>query len=107
MRKGFLFAAAVVVVAFGVSCSDDKQAPITPTAPTCARGGPKVKSIGVSPSSATITIGQTLQLTATVTPASTSTPITWASTNNATATVSQSGLVTGVAVGTASITASG
>jgi hypothetical protein len=107
MRKGFLLAAAVVVVAFGMSCSDDKQAPITPTAPTFAKGGPKVKSITVSPSSATITVGQNLQLTATVSPASTSTTITWVSTNTAVATVSQNGVVTGVALGTTSITASG
>ncbi len=107
MRKRIWLAGTVVLVAFGLSCTDDARSPITPTAPTYAKGGAKVKSIGVSPSAATITVGQNLQLTATVSPASASTTIAWASSNGAVATVSQAGVVSGVAVGTASISASG
>jgi hypothetical protein len=107
MRKRILFGAAVAVAGFVLSCSDNGKAPISPTAPNYAKGGPKVKSITVSPSSATIIVGQTQQLAATVSPASASTTIEWASSNNAVATVSQNGVVTGVAAGTASITASG
>ena len=107
MRKRIWLAGAVVLVAFGLSCSDDTRSPITPTAPTYAKGGAKVKSISVSPPSATITVGQTLQLTATVSPASASTTIAWASSNNSVATVSQAGVVSGVAAGSASISASG
>ena len=107
MRKRIWLAGAVVLVAFGLSCSDDTRSPITPTAPTYAKGGAKVKSISVSPSAATITVGQNLQLTATVSPASASTTIAWASSNNSVATVSQAGVVSGVAAGSASISASG
>src|SRR6185369_2812942 len=101
MRKLIWLAGAVVLVAFGLSCSDDTRSPITPTAPTYAKGGAKVKSISVSPSAATITVGQNLQLTATVSPASASTTIAWASSNNSVATVSQAGVVSGVAAGSA------
>jgi hypothetical protein len=107
MRKRILFGAAVAVAGFVLSCSDNGKAPISPTAPNYAKGGPKVKSITVSPSSATIIVGQTQQLAATVSPASASTTIEWASSNNAVATVSQNGVVTGDAARTASITARG
>lgn len=108
MRKRILLAAAgIAVVVFALSCSDDSRSPITPTGPNNAKGGPKIKSITVSPSSATITVGQTVQLTATVTPGSVSTTISWASSNPAAATVSQSGLVSGVAAGSTTISASG
>jgi len=71
-------------------------------------GSPKVNSVTVTPPSATIQAGNTVQLTATSKPASSPT-FTWASSNQSVATVSQTGLVTGVAAGTAvvSATASG
>ena len=71
-------------------------------------GGPAVKSITVSPASASIEAGANVQLTATSKPPGTTT-FTWSTTNAAVATVSQTGLVTGVAVGSATIraTASG
>jgi len=63
-----------------------------------------VPSVGVSisPSSASITEGNTVSLTAT---SSDSSPITWSTSNSAVATVNQSGVVTGVKAGTATITA--
>jgi uncharacterized protein YjdB len=66
-----------------------------------------VTSISVTPASATINgIGGTTALTATILPANaTNKSVTWSSSNPLVATVSQSGIVTGVALGTATITA--
>lgn len=66
-------------------------------------GGPTVKNVTVSPPSATIQAGNTVQLAATSKPAGAT--FTWASSNQAVATVSQTGLVTGVAPGTAMVSA--
>ena len=63
-------------------------------------------SITVSPTSATLDVGATRQLTATVLPSNaTDKSVKWSSSNNAIATVSASGLVTAVAPGSATITA--
>ena len=73
-----------------------------------ARGGgggtTKINSVTVTPASASIQAGATVQLTATSKPGTAST-FAWATTNASVATVSQSGLVTGVAAGTATISA--
>ncbi len=64
-----------------------------------------VTGVSVSPVTATIGIGGTQQLTATVAPSNaTNKNISWSSGNTAVATVSNSGLVTGAAAGTAIIT---
>ena len=68
-----------------------------------------VASVVVSPASATVVAGQTVQLTATLKDASgtvlTGRSVIWTSSNAGVATVSASGLVTGVASGSATITA--
>src|SRR3989441_8650245 len=68
-----------------------------------------VASVAVSPAAATMSLGATQQLSATPKDAAgnvlTSRVITWASSNTAIATVSATGLVTGVAAGAATITA--
>jgi uncharacterized protein YjdB len=68
-----------------------------------------VASVQVAPPSATINVGGSVQLTATPKDASgnplTGRSVTWSSGNTAAATVSSSGLVTGQASGTATITA--
>ncbi|MEO7965337.1 MAG: Ig-like domain-containing protein [Gemmatimonadaceae bacterium] len=68
-----------------------------------------VASVAVSPASPSVNVGATVQLSATAKDAAGNTltgrPETWASDNTAIATVSASGLVTGVAVGAATITA--
>jgi parallel beta-helix repeat protein len=68
-----------------------------------------VASVTVAPASASLQVGQTVQLTATPKDASgnplAGRVVTWASSNTAMATVSSSGLVTGVAAGSATITA--
>ena len=105
-----LLATAAAGVAFTfAACSESSAPPATdPIVPSLAKGGQpnKVKSISVSPSSATVAIGATVQLTATATPPGSATSFTWASSNSAVATVSATGLVTGVASGSATISAS-
>ncbi len=68
-----------------------------------------VATVSVSPTSAYVQPGQTVQLTATTKDANGNTltgrTVTWAGNNTAAATVSSSGLVTGVATGTAGIIA--
>jgi uncharacterized protein YjdB len=68
-----------------------------------------VAAVTVSPASASVTAGQTVQLTATPKDANGNTltgrTITWTSGNTSVATVSSSGLVSGVAAGSATITA--
>jgi len=63
-----------------------------------------VKDITLAPTAATIQIGKTQQLTATVNPAGTS-AVSWSSNNAEVASVDQNGLVTGLKSGTATITA--
>ena len=105
MPKLILSASVAATLLFAVSCVD-QRGPGSPTEPSFAKGGPKVKAVTVSPASASITVGGTVQLTATISPPSASGTVTWSSSNNAVATVSQSGFVTGVASGKATITAS-
>ncbi len=68
-----------------------------------------VASVAVSPTSASVSVGQTVQLAATPKDANgnplTGRTVTWSSGNTAVATVSASGLVTGVSAGAATITA--
>ncbi|MGB7588723.1 MAG: Ig-like domain-containing protein, partial [Solirubrobacterales bacterium] len=68
-----------------------------------------VASVGVSPGPVSVTVGQTVQLTATPRDAGgnalTGRVVTWGSSNTGIATVNGSGLVTGVAAGSATITA--
>ena len=68
-----------------------------------------VASVAVAPATASLTVGQTAQLTATpkdsAGTALTGRTVTWASSNTSMATVSSSGLVKGVAAGPATITA--
>src|SRR5438094_7059559 len=70
---------------------------------------PAVASVDVTPPSASVQAGQTVQLTATPKDAGgaplSGRTVTWSSSNTAVATVSNSGLVSGVTPGTATITA--
>src|SRR5207302_2776301 len=70
---------------------------------------PPVASVEVNPATARVQVGQTAQLTATPQDASgnplSGRVVTWASSNTAIATVNASGLVSAVAAGTATITA--
>src|SRR2546426_404509 len=78
---------------------------------TCSNEGPSatVASVTVTPTAATVVVAGTVQLTATTKDANgsvlTGRVVTWASGNTGVATVSSTGLVTGVAQGQATITA--
>jgi uncharacterized protein YjdB len=64
-----------------------------------------VTGVTVTPSSASVLVGSTQQLTATISPSdATNQSVSWSSSNPAIATVSTSGLVTGIAAGSATIT---
>lgn len=66
---------------------------------------PAVTSVTVAPTTASIAVDATTQLTATIAPVGADTRVTWTTSAAQFATVSQTGLVTGVAEGTATITA--
>jgi uncharacterized protein YjdB len=64
-----------------------------------------VTGVTVSPTTLSLTVGQTATLTATVSPANaTNKSVTWSSSNTSVATVSSTGVVTAVAAGSATIT---
>jgi hypothetical protein len=114
MQKRTIVSVATALVSAGVvfafvACSDTSAPTTNDTlAPTFAKGGQPnktVKSVSVSPSSATVAVGGTQQLVATASPPGSATTFDWSSSNNAVATVSNSGLVTGVGSGTATISA--
>ena len=63
-----------------------------------------ITSLTVSPTSSTLNIGETVQLTGTVNPSTTTESTLWTSSNTNVATVSSSGLVTAKSAGTATIT---
>src|SRR3989454_8417892 len=94
MTKTFLLAAAMLM---GIACNDSNGPP------------PSIAKVTVSPSPASVLVGGTMQLTAKTEDAAgnvlTGRAVTWASSNTVVATVSATGLVTGVAVGSATITA--
>ena len=67
---------------------------------------PEVTAVAVTPSTATIGVGEEVQLTATVTAGQMANKsVRWTSSDDTKATVSASGIVTGVATGSATITA--
>jgi len=76
---------------------------------TKAVAGVAVSSVTVTPASANLPVGQTVQLTATPKDANgnplTGRMVTWSSSNNSVASVTSSGLVSGGAAGSATITA--
>ncbi len=64
-----------------------------------------VTGVSVSPTSGTLSIGQTLGLTETVSPSNaTNKTVTWSSSNTGVATVDTNGMVTAIASGTANVT---
>jgi uncharacterized protein YjdB len=93
----------VMVGWFGlVACGDDNH----PGKPT-----PVLQTLAISPASASVAIGDSVQLTANGTfsdgkTIDITTMVTWSSSSDATATVSATGVVAGVAFGNATITAS-
>lgn len=88
---------------FAAACSGGDDSPSAPAAP------PAVASVEVTPATPSFYSGETVQLQATLRDAAGNILIgrvvTWSSNSDSTATVSTSGLVTGIAAGSATITA--
>ena len=99
MLKFYRSVLAAGVVALGLAaCGDDVT-----VAPPGGSGG--VTSVIVAPSSATVTVGGTITLTASVTADSGKTAVSWKSSDNTVATVDGNGNVTGVKPGSVTIVA--
>lgn len=64
----------------------------------------EVTGVGVAPSTLSLTVGDSAALTATLSPSGAIGTVTWASSSDATATVTSAGIVSAVAAGTATIT---
>jgi uncharacterized protein YjdB len=99
----------VLAVAVGSTTISAASGGVTATAPVTVSNVP-VASITITPTTPTVTVGQTTQLTATVKDASgnvlTGRPVTWTSATTGVATIgTTTGIATGVAAGTSSITA--
>src|SRR6266480_3581983 len=96
-----LIALAALAVAAGVVACERTTTPIGPPA--------AVVSVDLTPPSATVQVGQTVQLTAIPRDANgnalSDRTVTWTSSNTSAAIVSPTGLVTGVVAGSAAITA--
>ena len=92
------------------ACGGGESATGTPTTPPTPPSVSVVASVAVSPASASVTVGATVALTATVRDASgnelAGKTVQWTSGNVAVATVSSSGTVTGLSAGPVTITAS-
>lgn len=99
--KGLREGATTVTASFTTADGKNYSASATLTVTDPSK---TVSGITLTPTAATIQIGRTQQLTATVTPAGTS-AVSWSSSNAKVATVDQNGLVTGHEAGTAKITA--
>lgn len=82
-----------------ILASDDASVKVSDTVTVAVTG------VTVAPATSTVVVGQTRQLTPTVAPANaTNTAVTYESSDTSKATVNASGLITGVAAGTATIT---
>jgi Bacterial Ig-like domain (group 2) len=94
--RSSLFVAATAIIA--AACGDKINLPTgNNTTTTTTTTTAKINSVLVAPNSATITVGQQVQLTAVVDADAGITPtVTWSTTSSASATVSQTGLVQGM-----------
>lgn len=94
--------ALILALAFGalVGCESNDLGIIAGVSGSGTNGGNATGTLTVLPTGAQITVGSTIQLS---TNAGNSSALQWSSSNNNVATVSGTGLVTGVAVGTAAI----
>ena len=107
--KSWTTLAALALALAGCSHSGTEPAPPPPPPVPPPPPPPSVRSIAITPSGASVVAGQTVQLSATAKDSAGHTvsgvSFTWASANESFATVSGSGLVTGVNAGTARISA--
>jgi alpha-tubulin suppressor-like RCC1 family protein len=108
MARFLSAASAALLVAFTAACGGDGDSPAEPN-----NGGgnnpPPVSTIAIAPTTATVVIGKTTPLTATLKDAAgnvlSGRAVTWTSGASTVATIDGNGIVTGVAAGNAMITA--
>ena len=93
MKKNLTFALTAAIALVFAGCNDPQK-------------NPDGFVINISPATVNIGVGETQKLTAVVTPTGSNLAIKWTSSDEEVATVNASGIVTAVAVGTATITAS-
>ena len=104
--KKTAFILATVALLFACNKPEEPNTPNTPDKPEEVDNTVHVTGISLSPASITITEEETADIVATVTPANADNKtVTWVSSDSRVASVSGSGKVTGVAAGTATITA--
>ena len=98
---------AIAVGTATITATSNENASIKDTCIVTVTAVPvPVVGVTVSPKPVSLQVGGTQTLTATVTPSNADNPgVTWSSSNPSVATVNASGLVTAIAVGTATITA--
>ena len=100
--------AALAGAALATACGGGDSA--SPTAPPTVPDPPRATSVTVSPTTAELDVGETVQLTAEVRDQSSNVmagaSVTWTTSASTVVTVDGTGLLTGVAPGTATITAS-
>jgi uncharacterized protein YjdB/subtilisin family serine protease len=103
---GLVTAVAPGTAQIAVMTADGGHVALATVVVTPADGVVPVTGVSLTPTTATVTVGGAVQLTAAVAPANaTNRTVTWSSSNTAWATVSATGLVTGMATGTVTITA--
>lgn len=104
MRRRLVIPTALLFVGLGVACDDE-----TPVGPqTIDHGAEGAASVTVQPATATLKVGETIQLTGTTVCGhglESQRPITWRSGDDVMALVDQTGLVTAMAPGVVEITA--
>ncbi len=96
LLKGLASVCALAVMFGTVSCDDDDDN---------SNGGVAVSAVEVSPKTITIKVGETTTLSVNVTPSEADKTVTWSTSDEKVATVDNAGKVTGVAEGSAKVTA--
>ncbi len=97
---------AVAVGSATITATSNFDATKSGTASVTVNPRPAVISVSIAPGTPTLVLGQSLPLTATVAVVGgASTAVTWATANASIVSVSNSGIVTGVAIGSANVTA--
>lgn len=106
MKKIFYLLIAAAIGTAAVACSDDDNADSTGSSDNGGNGSVKVEAISLDNEHLELTVGDTQQLTATVTPDNAEEKsVTWTSDKPEFVTVDNTGMVTAVAAGEAAVTA--
>ena len=105
MKKLFYVLIVPLLLLAGCTTTNTSSSETTSEVPTTSEVKPTSIEITSPSSQTTILVGETLQLNAAVSPSGASQSVTWSSSSDALATVSNNGLVTAVAPGNVIITA--